>query len=49
VSRIAIRRTYQVLKLDSLAVEHQSSRLADLGPGRAWLMSDWRGRTLALR
>ncbi|HEX3763690.1 MAG TPA: hypothetical protein VHW23_33565 [Kofleriaceae bacterium] len=45
----ALRRTYQVLKLDSLAVEHQSSRLADLGPGRAWLLPDWRGRTLALR
>jgi hypothetical protein len=45
----AIRRTYQVLKLASLAVEHQSSRLADLGPGRAWLTPEWRGRTLALR
>jgi hypothetical protein len=45
----AIRRTYQVLNLASLAVEHQSSRLADLGPGRAWLTPEWRGRTLALR
>ncbi|HEU4730375.1 MAG TPA: hypothetical protein VFT22_20900, partial [Kofleriaceae bacterium] len=45
----AIRRIYQVIKLDSLAVEHQSSRLADLGPGRAWLTPEWRGRTLALR
>jgi hypothetical protein len=45
----AIRRTYQVIKLDSLAVEHQSARLADLGPGRAWLLPEWRGRTLALR
>jgi len=45
----AIRRTYQVIKLASLAVEHQSSRLADLGPGRAWLLPEWRGRTLALR
>jgi hypothetical protein len=45
----AIRRTYQVVKLASLAVEHQSSRLADLGPGRAWLTPEWRGRTLALR
>jgi hypothetical protein len=45
----AIRRTYQVIKLDSLAVEHQSARLADLGPGRAWLTPEWRGRTLALR
>jgi hypothetical protein len=45
----AIHRTYQVLELTSLAVEHQSSRLADLGPGRAWLTPEWRGRTLALR
>jgi hypothetical protein len=45
----AVRRTYQVIKLASLAVEHQSSRLADLGPGRAWLTPEWRGRTLALR
>jgi hypothetical protein len=45
----AIRRIYQVIKLDSLAVEHQSARLADLGPGRAWLTPEWRGRTLALR
>jgi hypothetical protein len=45
----AIHRTYQVVKLASLAVEHQSSRLADLGPGRAWLTPEWRGRTLALR
>ena len=45
----AIHRTYQVLRLASLAVEHQSSRLADLGPGRAWLTPEWRGRTLALR
>jgi hypothetical protein len=45
----AIHRTYQVIKLASLAVEHQSSRLADLGPGRAWLTPEWRGRTLALR
>lgn len=45
----AIRRIYQVIKLDSLAVEHQSARLADLGPGRAWLLPEWRGRTLALR
>jgi hypothetical protein len=45
----AVRRTYQVIQLASLAVEHQSSRLADLGPGRAWLLPEWRGRTLALR
>jgi hypothetical protein len=45
----AIHRTYQVIKLASLAVEHQSSRLADLGAGRAWLLPEWRGRTLALR
>ncbi len=45
----AIHRTYQVLELTSLAVEHQSSWLADLGPGRAWLTPEWRGRTLALR
>lgn len=45
----AVHRTWQVIKLDALAVEHQSSRLADLGPARAWVSPEWRGRTLALR
>ena len=45
----AVHRTYQVIKLDTLAIEHQAARLADLGPGRAWLTPEWRGRTLALR
>jgi hypothetical protein len=44
-----IHRTWQILKLDSLAVDKQTSRLADLGPARAWITPEWRGRTLALR
>ena len=39
----------QVVKLDSLAVDKQTSRLADLGPARGWITPEWRGRTLALR
>lgn len=45
----AIHRTWQTLKLDALAVDKQTSRLADLGPARAWVTPEWRGRTLALR
>jgi hypothetical protein len=45
----AIHRTYQTIKLDALAIDKQTSRLADLGPARAWVTPEWRGRTLALR
>jgi hypothetical protein len=45
----AIHRTWQTLKLDALAVDKQTSRLADLGAARAWVTPEWRGRTLALR
>lgn len=44
-----IHRTWQILKLDSLAIDKQTSRLADLGPARGWITPEWRGRTLALR
>ncbi|HMG24322.1 MAG TPA: hypothetical protein VK607_23465 [Kofleriaceae bacterium] len=45
----AVHRTWQVVKLDALTIERQTSRLADLGPARAWITPEWRGRTLALR
>jgi hypothetical protein len=44
-----IHRTWQILKLDSLAIDKQTSRLADLGAARGWITPEWRGRTLALR
>jgi len=37
------------MTLDSLAVDKQTSTLAGLGPARAWVTPEWRGRTLALR
>jgi hypothetical protein len=45
----AVHRTFQNLTLDSLAVDKQTSTLAGLGPARAWVTPEWRGRTLALR
>jgi len=45
----AIRRTFQNLSLDSLAIDKQTSTLLGLGPARAWITPEWRGRTLALR
>jgi hypothetical protein len=45
----AVHRIYQTIKLDALAIDKQTSRLADLGPARAWVTPEWRGRTLALR
>lgn len=44
-----VHRTWQVLKLDALAVEKQTARLGDLGVSRSWIAPEWRGRTLALR
>jgi len=45
----AVHRTFQNLTLDSLAIDKQTSTLAGLGPARAWITPEWRGRTLALR
>ena len=45
----AIHRTFQNLSLDSLAIDKQTSTLLGLGPARAWITPEWRGRTLALR
>ena len=45
----AVHRTFQNLTLDSLAIDKQTSTLSGLGPARAWVTPEWRGRTLALR
>ncbi|TMQ12194.1 MAG: hypothetical protein E6J90_32170 [Deltaproteobacteria bacterium] len=45
----AVHRTWQVIKLDALAIEKQTSRLGDLGVSRSWIAPEWRGKTLALR
>jgi hypothetical protein len=45
----AIHRTFQNLSLDSLAIDKQTSTVSGLGPARAWITPEWRGRTLALR
>jgi hypothetical protein len=44
-----VHRTWQLVVLDALTIEHQASRLADLGVARSWIAPEWRGRTLALR
>jgi hypothetical protein len=44
-----VRRTFQDLTLASLAIDKQTATLAGLGPARAWVTREWRGRTLALR
>lgn len=44
-----VHRTWQLVRLDALTVERQTSRLADLGVARSWIAPEWRGRTLALR
>ncbi len=44
-----VHRTYQVVVVDTLAVEKQSSTLAGLGRAKSWASAEWRGRTLALR
>ena len=45
----AVHRTFQNLTLDPLAIDKQTSTLSGLGPARAWITPEWRGRTLALR
>jgi hypothetical protein len=45
----AIQRTFEVINLDTLAVLQHASRLSGLGPAKAWVTPEWRGRTLALR
>jgi len=44
-----VHRLWQNLTLDSLAIDKQTSTLAALGPAKAWVTPEWRGRTLALR
>jgi hypothetical protein len=45
----AIQRTFEIINLDTLAVLQHTSRLSGLGPAKAWVTPEWRGRTLALR
>jgi hypothetical protein len=42
-------RSFQVVKLDGLLVEHQASTFTGLGGARRWASADWKARTLALR
>jgi len=44
-----VHKTYEALELGTLAPAKQSQTLRGLGDARAWVTSEWRGRTLALR
>ena len=44
-----VRRTLEVVRLDTLAVEKQSATVSGLGAAKRWASADWRGRTVALR
>jgi hypothetical protein len=45
----AVRRTFEVVTVGTLAVEKQATTLGGLGAARAWATPDWRSRTVALR
>jgi hypothetical protein len=42
-------RSFEVLRLDTLAVERRAGRPADLTPFHRWQSPDWKAQTLALR
>jgi hypothetical protein len=42
-------RTFQVVKMDTLAVEQESGRLAGLQRVKKWATAEWRARAVALR
>jgi hypothetical protein len=45
----AVHKSFEIVRVPTLAVEKQASTLGGVGGARAWASAEWRSRTVALR